>query len=374
MEHQPLTAAPDDGAVGEPSSPWGRRVLLALVALAGLAVGVGIPVAVSALRTDAEVITVEVTDVDVDAATPALRAPDAAPSERTVDSYRGYGTWVDVFDFAPAYAGESPPVDAGAVAEMAETGVRTLYLQAARLDDRTPDGLEHPWRLADFIWTAHAAGIDVVAWYLPLWGDDDADLVRLRGLHEFAALGQRFDGVGVDIEWTADGLDDEERSRRLVDLSQRFRAESDGDPISAIVLPPVLIEVVNEQYWPGFPWEEIASSYDVWMPMSYWSFRSDESGYGDGYAYNEESVRRLRDNLGDPGALVHPIGGIGTVDGVDDPLDPEEPLASFDDVELFGRSIVDTDGIGGSIYDWNTLESTVRADVGDALSALFPPP
>jgi hypothetical protein len=177
-------------------------------------------------------------------------------------------------------------------------------------------------------------------------------------------LGHRFDGVAVDIEWTGGDLEPEARSDRLVDLAEASRASIDG-PIGAIVLPPVLTEVVNENLWPDFPWAEIAPHYDVWLPMSYWSFRSTESGYGDGYAYNAESTHRLRDNIGDPDAVVHGIGGIGGVDGVDDDPNPEEPLASVSEITAFVQSLGDTGSVGGSIYDWNSLEPPVRRHVAE---------
>ena len=139
----------------------------------------------------------------------------------------------------------------------------------------------------------------------------------------------------------------------------RSRPKSPSGPPSTG--PPVLIEVVNPDFWPGFPWAEIAPFYDVWQPMSYWSFRSQSSGYGDGYAYNEESIRRLRDNIGDPDALVHAIGGIGGIDGIDDPEDPAEPLATLEELERFIESLADTGSIGGSIYDWATLDDAARA-------------
>ena len=98
---------------------------------------------------------------------------------------------------------------------------------------------------------------------------------------------------------------------RLLAFS-RLAADGVDGPMGAIVLPPVQIEVVNTNYWPDFPWAELGSLYDVWLPMSYWSFRSGQ--YGDGYTYHEESVRRLRSNLGRPRSpSVHGIGGIGGI-------------------------------------------------------------
>ena len=110
------------------------------------------------------------------------------------------------------------------------------------------------------------------------------------------------------------------------------------------MLPPVLIEVVNEDFWPGFPWAAIAPFYDVWQPMSYWSFRSDASGYGDSYTYNEESIRRLRANLGEPDAIVHAIRGIGGIDGIDD---GDQRSRAIEELERFVDSLADTGSIGG---------------------------
>ena len=193
----------------------------------------------------------------------------AAAPQRTIDSYRGYGTWVDVFDFSPPYSGLTPSLEATELQDMADAGVRTVYLQAARLDDRSPSGLEDRWLLAEWLLAAHEFDIDVVAWYLPRFGEGAADLERVQAMIDFEVLGQRFDGIGIDIEWTGNGVDNETRSTRLIELGQAIAAANPDVPLGAIVLPPVLIEVVNEDFWPGFPWEQIAPTYDVWLPMAY---------------------------------------------------------------------------------------------------------
>jgi hypothetical protein len=84
--------------------------------------------------------------------------------------------------------------------------------------------------------------------------------------------------------------------------------------------------------------------------MSYWTFRSEATGYADGYAYNEESTRRLREDLGDPSAPVHGIGGIG------DLVTPET-------LDGFARSLTATRSIGGSIYDWGSMTAATRAEL-----------
>jgi hypothetical protein len=160
--------------------------------------------------------------------------------------------------------------------------------------------------------------------------------------------------VAVDIEAVEDVTDVAERNQKLIDLSARLHSRLGHDPLGAIVLPPVLTEVVNQRYWPDFPWTTIDPFYDVWLPMSYWTFRSASSGYHDGYTYNDESTRRLRNNLGDDNAVVHAIGGIGD-------------LATTDELARFAQSLVDDHAVGGSIYDWNSMTPATRV----ALAQLF---
>jgi len=339
---------------------WVLAATLGVGAFAGAVAGFR----VAELTRKADPVAVHVESADVNRTAGDLVTPE--PARRSIAAFEGYGTWIDVFDYSPLYGDPVPSVKASDVAEMASFGVKTLYMQAARLDSKSPLGLVDPWLLAEFLLAAHREGIRVVAWYLPKWSEDDSDLQRVRMLNDFEVLGNRFDGVALDIESTS-GVDVGTRNSRLVALSKASRSAVGPDPLAAIVLPPVLIEVVNTDYWPEFPWTEIAGSYDVWMPMSYWSFRSDQSGYGDGYAYNEESTRRLRDDLGDPNAIVHGIGGIGGVDGVNDSPKPEEPLTKLAELDAFVKSLVDTGSVGGSIYDWATLEPEAR----ERLARLF---
>ncbi|MCZ7525098.1 MAG: hypothetical protein M5U14_01095 [Acidimicrobiia bacterium] len=264
-------------------------------------------------------------------------APDLGP-------YRGLGTWVDAFDYGPAFQafGTQPPVAPESVDDMARLGVRTLFLQAAKDDERSPDLLVDEELVSAILTRAHERGLRVVAWYLPTLGDVDADLRRLRALHELEVDGHRFDGLAVDVEWTRDVPDPEERNRRLVELSRRLRDLVGDEALGAIVFPPVQLEVVNPNLWPSFPWRDLEPYYDVWLPMAYWTLR--EGDYRDAYRYTEESIRRLRANLGDPDAPVHPIGGIG---------DDSSPL----DYELLHRTVQEHDALGWSVYDFATTSS-----------------
>jgi len=300
-----------------------------------------------------------VVDAADDAARPArpaavlldqLRA-DGTPA-RTVSAYGGLGVWVDAFDASPAYAGGEPPVQPEAVSDWVAAGARTVYVQAARVD--SDDLLLERDVLAELLLRAHAADLLVVAWYLPTFADVDADLDRLLAMAEFDALGHRFDGIAVDIEAIEAVPDVEERSARLVALSQALRDARPGEALGAIVPPAVQLEVVNPAYWPRFPWQALDGSYDVWLPMAYWTTRAG-TRYRDPYAYVEESVRRMRADLGRDDAVVHAVGGIG------DALAPG-------DLDAFARAVADTGAIGGSIYDWNSLPADQRAE----LSALLP--
>jgi hypothetical protein len=269
-----------------------------------------------------------------------------APGE--LAPYEGLGTWVDVYDYVPAFQpeGQPPAVTPESVDDMAALGVRTLYLQAAQDDDRSPEDTVDPELLGRFLRRAHRNGIAVVAWYLPRFADVDGDLRRIRAVRGFRAGNDRFDGLALDLEFTEDVPDVPARNQALLDLSRRVRElVGDDEAVAAIVLEPVLLEVVNPFFWPDFPWERIRRDYDVWMPMSYWTNRNTDSGYREGFAYTDENVRRLRRNLDDDDAIVHTIGGIG--DG-----------ATAADYEGFVRASKEGQAIGWSVYDFNTVSSS----------------
>jgi hypothetical protein len=273
------------------------------------------------------------------------------PPARTASVYGGLGVWIDAYDFSPTYAGAEPPVAPAVVAEWAALGVRTVYVQASRSD--AAGVLLEPDLLAELLLRAHAADLLVVGWYLPTFADVDADLERLVAIAEFDALGHRFDGLAVDIEHIEAVPDPDERSARLVALSAELRDRRPGEAIGAIVPPAVQLEVVNPAYWPRFPWRALETSYDVWLPMAYWTTRAG-TPYADAYAYTEESTRRMRANLGRPDVVVHPIGGIGD-------------RTTVDDLERFREALVATGAIGGSLYDWASLPTDQRAQLASLL-------
>src|SRR5581483_9712273 len=160
-------------------------------------------------------------------ATPVSALPPVSPPPvRDIAVYKGLGTWVDAYDFSPQFQpnGGPPPVTPESMDDIAAAGVKTLYLQAAKDDTRSPGDLVNPEILGPMLVRAHARGLKVVAWYLPKFYDLDSDMRRLLAMRDFRAEGHGFDGMGLDIEWTKDVPDPGVRNARLVELSQRLRA------------------------------------------------------------------------------------------------------------------------------------------------------
>ena len=277
---------------------------------------------------------------------PAPARPGRSASGRDVSPYRGLGTWVDAFDYAPAYyrPHEGPQVVPEDLHAMAAQGVQTLYLQAARRDELSPEGIVDRTVVGRFLVTAHAAGVRVVAWYLPKFGDLEADLANLALLRDLQVEGHRFDGIAVDIEYRRDVPDAGELNRRVVELSRRLRQMAPGHALGAIVYPPILFDVIRPTFWPGFPWHELADTYDVWMPMAYSTEVPARSEYRDAHRYAEEGTRRLREVLHDPAALVHVIGGVADA-------------TTVAEVTGFARGVRQAAAVGWSLYDYRTTSA-----------------
>lgn len=275
-------------------------------------------------------------------ATAAARVNEASPS---VTPYTGLGAWIDVFEYAPAFLQQPgpPPVVPRTVDDLVALGARTIYLQPAIDDPRAPNLIVERALVADMLRRAHALGARVVAWYYPQLADPARDEARLDAIVRFRANGQRFDGVALDIE-SQQVTDVTERNRRLVAVAQHLRSRAGSSiPIGAIVYPAVQLEVINRTLWPRFPYRSLARSVDVWLPMTYWTFRTGV--YRDPYRYTDESVARLRQDLHDPSARVAPVGGLAE-------------LATTADYQAFGRAVRHDAAIGRSVFDATTTSVT----------------
>ena len=271
---------------------------------------------------------------------PAARTTDGPsdPVSAAASPYAGVGTWLSRYRITREFGGAAPPVTPADVDTMADAGVRTLYLQPAA-DDPRYSGLLSTDVLGEFIVRAHARDMRVVAWYLPRFGDIDGDLRRLQEAAAFRVDGQGFDAVAVDIEFT-DAVELAPRNAALLDLSRRLRAALPDVELGAIVLPPVVTDVLNTAYWPDFPWRELRDLYDVWLPMAYWSNRSEE-GFTDPHWYVSENIARVRRHLDDPCAVVSVIGG----------YDLQE---TAEDYAAMVRAATEQRAIGVSVWDWPT--------------------
>ena len=247
---------------------------------------------------------------------------------------RGTSAWVDVYDWSPTFVASRNPAATPAftlarIDRMAASGISTLYIQTAKAE--LSDPVLDRDLLVSIIARARQKGLRVVGWYLPTFVDPVVDRAHLAATADLGV-----DGIGVDIESTVTELG--ARNARLVELSTWLRSTYPGMPLGAIVLPPVVTEVLNLKYWPQFPWKDIATSYDVWMPMAYWTNRTPASGWRDGYLYTRENIDRVRADLGDPNAAVHPVGGLSDT-------------ATLAEIDGFVQAANERGAIGGGIYD-----------------------
>ncbi len=264
---------------------------------------------------------------------PSLSGPGRPAGAWTAVPHTGLGAWVDVYDWTDELTGGAPTVGVHDIDAMADAGVQTLFLQTAHTRSRS-SGVIEPDRLHLLIGRAHARGLHVVAWYLPTLVDVAADLQRLE-----ASADLPVDGLAVDIE-AKEVADVAERNRRLLGLSSQLRAAVGPDKVLAAITPSAVhMQVVNPEWWPAFPWVELAEAYDAMLPMAYWSLREGE--LADGERYVADDVDRIRASIGGVELPIIPVGGIA--DGV-----------TTADLEGMVRAIQARGAAGGGLYDWAT--------------------
>jgi hypothetical protein len=272
-------------------------------------------------------------------------AADRAP-QRDLSAYEGLGTWLDIYDRA---TWRDPQT---AVTAMAQYGVTTLYLETS--NSRQPTDLVRPAQLARLLDTAHAAGLRVVAWYLPTLVYPARDIRRVFAAVRFRTpTGGRFDSFALDIE-ASDVRSVPLRNRRLASLSASLRAAAGSSyPLGAIVPSAVGMEL-HPKYWPGFPYSMLRESFDVFLPMAYYTYRV--KGRVPSARYVMRSIALLRAGAG-ADVPVHVIGGIANRTG------PSEAAGFMDAVSRCGP-------IGYSLYDFPITSSSTWA----ALASLPPAP
>jgi hypothetical protein len=221
-----------------------------------------------------------------------------AASSRHRGPFRGLGTWVDI------YAAEWANPEA-AVAAMAKHHVKTLYLETGNYSHAA--SVFRPDRAGRFIDAAHAAGMQVVAWYLPAFLYINIDARKALGAINFqSATGQRFDGFALDVEATkVRSL--KLRDQRLLQLSARLRNAVSGKyKLGAITPSPI---GMSPTYWPDIPYRSLTRYYDAFLPMAYFTMRG-VYGRAATRNYLVQTVSAIRAASGNPTFPMHIIGGL----------------------------------------------------------------
>jgi hypothetical protein len=246
-----------------------------------------------------------------------------------LDVYRGLGSWVDIDDRVALADPEAT------VAAMDRRGVRTLYIETSNFKRRR--AFVHREALERFVDAAHDRGMAVVAWYLPGFVDPALDLRRsLLAIGFRTPSGERFDSFALDVE-SPEVADPAVRTARLRDLSRAIReAAGTGFPLGAIVPSPRGMQK-HPDYWPGFPWADLYRLYDVFVPMTYFTWRTE--GPAGARAYSAGNVRIVRRAVGDRSVPIHVIGGISD----------ESTVA---EARGFVRALRELGVLGGSYYDF----------------------
>jgi hypothetical protein len=237
------------------------------------------------------------------AALSALASSASASTPASTDAYQGPGTWIDIFDARLL----ADPV--GTVEELSLNGVRTIYVETANYTNPRFGSIAYPVGIAALIDAAHASGLKVVAWYLPGFKSGRRDLRRsLDAIRFTTAAGNAFDSFALDIEANAVRRI-ATRNGRALRLSKKIRAAvGDGYPLAAIVPDQRSTSVSLPSLWPRFPYRRLRPSYDVFLPMSYSSYRGKGANFV--YTYTRANVDYLRAATHDPVLPVHVIGGL----------------------------------------------------------------
>ncbi|MGH2540518.1 MAG: hypothetical protein ACRDGK_08360 [Actinomycetota bacterium] len=323
----------------------------ALLCLVGLAACVGSPEVVGSGRRDpaspdapSSVIRLDrpVGEPARGSSSEAVTSGPGAPGSTA--PYEGLGTWIDIYD---TEVWEHP---VHAVRSMAAHGIRTIYLQTSNFNRNGP--FVHPEGVESIVDAAHRRGLDVVAWYLPGFRDVPTDLRRaIRSIRFRTDRGNRFDSFALDIE-SSEVRRPNLRTTRLLRMSAAIRLTAGANyPLGAIVASPHRLVRTDPRFWPGFPWRRLAETYDVFLPMTYYTYRV--KGPRAAARYTAQNVQILKQETLGLNVPIHVVGGISF-----DATGPE--------TQGFVHTVLERDVIGASYYTF----SGITLDQWKALSAL----
>jgi hypothetical protein len=237
---------------------------------------------------------------------------------------------------------------------MARHDVRTLFLETSNYQMR--QDIVRPDRVGRFVEAAHANGLQIVAWYVPSFANVALDLRRAWAAIDFrSAGGEQFDSFALDIEARV-VRSAPVRSARLVRLARRLRAAEPDLTLGAIVPSPPGMERLS-WFWPGFPFPQLAQSFDVFLPMGYFTYRSRKALFSG--AYTRLNIGLLREWTNDQALPVHAIGGLAQD-------------ASPAQVNAFVRAAREGNVIGSSLYDFAGTTATEWRELRSANDAAPP--
>jgi hypothetical protein len=236
-------------------------------------------------------------------AVPLSLSARAGGAPSALEVYGGLGSWLDIF------AGRPWSHPTAVVASAKTHGVGTFYLQTSNFSQVSD--FVRPAAAGRFVEAAHAAGLKVVAWYLPGFTNPSLDSRRALAAIRFrSAHGQRFDGFALDIE-ASSVANVSLRNARLLALAQLLRRTMPAPyPLGAIIPSPVGMRR-HPHYWPRFPYSQLAGVFDAFLPMAYFSYYAHTPAAA--YSYTRDVVLAIRARTGHPDALIHVIGGSASV-------------------------------------------------------------
>lgn len=269
---------------------------------------------------------------------------------KNLDPYRGLGAWIDLYDYC--IRGNTDPI--ASVDELARRGVRTLYLQTSRWKEA--NDLSHIAKLTLFLDQAALKNISVVGWYLPGFGDLDRDIRRSLAVMNFVTpSGNKFAGFAADIETREEVANDRARfNAGIAEYSRRLRETAPADS----VLAGIVVDAKNNERapwrWEGFPWREIGETYDIVMPMAYWSV---SRGYTAPKCLSPEydTGQYMREVASKTTALMgrdrpmHIIGGIAD-------------CVSAGETAAYVNAMKEVGSLGGGLYDYETTQANPSRD------------
>ena len=231
----------------------------------------------------------------------ATMSGPAADGPRDLRAFEGLGTWVDVYDYVPALPGGGR--GAGGDAEDGRrhgrgSACETLYLQAAQDDAALARRHRRPGAPRRFLRAGHRAGVrgrrlvPAALRRRRRRPPPHPGAPRLRRRRPALRRHRRSTSSGPTACPTPPPA-----TARSSTLSQQVRDAAGDRPVGAIVLEPVLLEVVNQAYWPDFPWQELGVAVRRVAADDVLDEPQRVVGYRDGFAYTDENIRRLRNNL-----------------------------------------------------------------------------